>query len=168
MKRPLKVYLKHSRLADVLALIRVLAFDRSAHRKAGLQEELQGLPASASEWQELAYEHPEFFRVRQRGDHIVSLTSRHVRPKDAEARRPQLEADFVHRLMQTAIELHDRELKRREKWNYLFPATIAALTSIVVIVLTSYLQQSKTEPNQSQEPTPASVTPPAVQESRPR
>jgi len=48
MQRPLKAYLKHGRLADVLALLQVLALDKSAHRsEAGLQEELQGVPASA-------------------------------------------------------------------------------------------------------------------------
>ncbi|WP_157772471.1 hypothetical protein [Lacunisphaera limnophila] len=166
MKRPLKVYLKHGRLADVLALIQVLSFDKSAHRsEAGLQEELQGVPASATHWREIAREHPEFFRVRQKGDNVVSLTARHVLPKDAEDRRPQLDVNFTHRLIQTAIDLHDRELKRAERWNFLFPAAIAALTSIVVILLSSYFQQKK-EPNKAPEPTPTAVRSPAPQESR--
>lgn len=166
MKRPLKVYLKPGRLADVLALIQVLAFDKSAHRsEAGLQEELQGIPASATDWRELAREHPEFFRVRQSGDHVVSLTARHVLPEDAESRRPQLDAGFTHRLVQTAIDLHDRELKRAERWNFLIPAAIAALTSIVVILLTAFIQQ-KREQGKTPEPSHAAATTSNGQEPR--
>ena len=141
MQRPLKAYLKQGRLADVLALIQVLALDKSAHRsEAGIQEELQGVPASASEWRELAREHPEFFRVRQRGDHVVSLTARHVLPRE-EDRPPQLPPEFVHKLMETAIELHDRELKRSEKWNYLIPAIVAAITSVIIVLVGAYLHR---------------------------
>ena len=83
MSRPLKPYLKDGRLGDVLALIQVLALDKSALRsEAGLQEELQGKPSSATEWRAVANEHPEFFRVRQHGDNQVSLTSRFVLPKE--------------------------------------------------------------------------------------
>lgn len=140
MTRPLKVYLARGRLADVLALIQVLAFDKSAHRgEAGLQEELQGTPSSATDWREVASQHPEFFRVRQRGEHVVSLIARHVLPKEGE-RSPQLPPEFTYKLIQTAIELHDRELKRAERWHFLITACIAAVTSVAIALIAAYLK----------------------------
>jgi len=141
MNRPLKAYLKDRRLADVLALIQVLALDKSAHRsEAGLQEELQGIPSSASEWSDVAREHPEFFRVGIRGTHVVSLTSRHVLPEE-DGKRPYLPPEFTYKLIQTAIELHDRELRRAERWNFLIAALIAMVTSVGVTLITIYIKK---------------------------
>jgi hypothetical protein len=65
-----KQYLNPNRLADVLALIQVLALDEHVHRSEdGLQSELQGQPKSGRSWTEIARSHPEFFRVRPQGDH---------------------------------------------------------------------------------------------------
>lgn len=141
-KRPLNVYVKHGRLADVLALIQVLALDKSAHRsEAGLQEELQGIPSSSSDWRGLAREHPEFFRVRQAGENVVSLTARHVMPKQEGDLPPQLPTEFTSKLIQAAIDLHDRELKRAERWNFLVTAVIAAVAAVVVGLMTAYLKK---------------------------
>jgi hypothetical protein len=76
-------YLKNGRLADVLALIQVLALDKHSHRSEdGLRDELDGPPHSAVDWEELAAEHREFFRVARGGTHRVSLVARHVTPDD--------------------------------------------------------------------------------------
>jgi hypothetical protein len=57
-------YLAEGRLADVLALIQVLALDEHAHHsKDGLASKLQGPPRSAENWPQVAKRHPEFFRV---------------------------------------------------------------------------------------------------------
>jgi len=57
-------YLLPGRVADVLALLQVLAMDEHAHRSEnGLTSELQGPPRSAKSWSALAQKHPEFFRV---------------------------------------------------------------------------------------------------------
>lgn len=72
-------YLTPGRLVDVFALIQVLSLDEHSHRSEnGLLEELQGPPISAESWNSVAKDHPEFFRVRKSGDHVVSLTARHV------------------------------------------------------------------------------------------
>jgi len=120
-KSDISPYLHAGRLADVLALIQVLALDEHAHRSEdGLTSELQGKPQSASSWPELAQKHPEFFRVRPSGEHRVSLVARHVAPKDEDGRRP-LPPDYTSKLLQLAVELHDREVRRSQSWHVWLP-----------------------------------------------
>jgi hypothetical protein len=124
-KRP---YTKPSRLADVLALIQVLAFDPHAHRsESGIIEEL-GQPDSAAQgWIALAKEHPELFRVSATADHPLSLVARHVLPRDASEKRGPLSQDFTNVLIKTAIELHDREVAAGGWWKQFMPPLLAAL-----------------------------------------
>jgi hypothetical protein len=127
-----------NRLADVMALIQVLALDEHAHRSEdGLQSELQGLPYSAKTWTEIATNHSEFFRVnKNKGkEHIISLVARHVLPKNEIGTR-ELSPDFTGKLIEAAISLHDREMSRKESWKWIVPVGIAILTSIVSIVVT--------------------------------
>ena len=125
-----KQYLVPNRLADVLALIQVLALDEHAHRSEdGLASELQGPPKSASTWTDVARMHPEFFRVRPESTHAVSLLSRHVLPKDEQGIR-RLPSDFVGQLIAAAVDLYDRQVKRSERWTYLVPIWVALLVGI--------------------------------------
>jgi hypothetical protein len=134
-----KPYLKQGRLADVLALIQVLAFDEHAHRsETGLEEEMQNKPTSGASWKAVAQEHPEFFRVRPDGDHTTSLVVRHVLPKDTDGRRV-LPIEVTHKLLETAIELHDRQASATElKWKYLVPL-LAALIGSAATLLTQWI-----------------------------
>lgn len=128
-----KQYLNPSRLADVLGLIQVLALDEHAHRsEEGLQSELQGPPKSGCSWTEIARAHPEFFRVRPEGEHSVSLIARHVLPKNHQGVR-ELPSDFAGQLISTAVDLHDRQVKRSERWTYLVPIWVALITGIFVL-----------------------------------
>lgn len=68
---------------------------------------------SSPKWYTLAAEHPEFFRIDQTSEHGLSLAARHVLPKENE-RRPQLTPEFTATLLQTAINLHDRQIKAKE------------------------------------------------------
>ena len=114
-------YLAGGRLADVLALIQVLALDAKTHRSEdGLASELQGPPRSATNWPSLAEQHPEFFRVRPEGEHRVSLIARHVGERDGQ-RIPPLPPDYTSKLLQLAMELHDREVKRSQGWHVWVP-----------------------------------------------
>ena len=123
--RPPTSYIAEGRLADVLALIQVLALDELAHRSEdGLASELQGPPQSAENWPEVAKRHPEFFRVRPSGEHRVSLVARHVTPRE-EGARPPLSPDYTSKLLQLAVELHDRELRRAQRWQVLMPIIVA-------------------------------------------
>jgi hypothetical protein len=129
-----KQYLEVGRLSDVLALIQVLALDPHAHRSEdGLEEELQGKPRSAPSWKEMALQHPEFFRVRREGEHRVSLIARHVLPKTAQGTR-ELPSDFTGQLISAAVDLHDRQLRRSERWTYLVPIWVALIAGVCTIL----------------------------------
>jgi hypothetical protein len=131
-------YLEHGRLEDVLALIQLLALDEHAHRSEdGLCKDLQGTPHSKRRWTDLAAAHPEFFRVTADGRHRVSLLSRHVTPKVGDDTKP-LSPEFTSHLLTAAIELHDRQVKRAERWAYLIPvwaAVVAATAAIIVSII---------------------------------
>jgi len=120
-------YLTTGRLGDVLALIQVLALDEHAHRSEdGLSSELQGRPKSAASWPVVGQEHPEFFRVKPEGEHPVSLIARHVAPKDQTGHRP-LAPDYTSKLLQLAVELHDRGVRRSQSWHVWLPFLGAVL-----------------------------------------
>lgn len=128
-------YLEDGRLADVLALIQVLSLDTHAHRsEGGLQEELQGKPRSADSWESLASMHPEFFRVRREGEHRVSLIARHVLPK-ADQGAAGLPSDFTGQLITSAVDLHDRQLRRSERWTYLIPIWVALIAGVFAVAV---------------------------------
>jgi|SRR5579863_83969 len=129
-------YTKAGRLQDVLALIQVLSLDDDAHRsESGLFRELQANPSSSTSWTTLASEHTEFFRIAGEERNSVSLVARHVVPRDEHGIR-KLPSDFVHLLLQTAIELHDRQVSASENWKYLVPlgaALIGSLTTLLTL-----------------------------------
>ncbi len=133
--RQMLQYTKPGRLADVMALIQVLALDKSAHRSEdGLRHELQGVPRSASSWTQVAKEHPEFFRVAPEGKYNVSLIARHVLPRDEDDQRPSLPEDLVGRLLQSAVELYDRQIRLAERWTYLIPIWVALIGGVFAVV----------------------------------
>jgi hypothetical protein len=123
-KRP---YIKPGRLSDVLALIQVLALDEHTHRSlSGVGKELQGTPCSSDSWMTVAKEHPEFFRVRAEGEHILSLVARHVTPEDETGER-KLPGELIRSLLQVAIDLRDREVSASEWWKSLIPLWAAII-----------------------------------------
>jgi hypothetical protein len=138
-------YLVPNRLADVLALIQVLALDEHAHRsEEGLDSELQGAPKSGGTWTDVARMHPEFFRLRPESTHGVSLISRHVLPKDAQGIR-RLPSDFVGQLIAAAVDLYDRQVKRSERWTYLVPIWVALVVGVfglLGVVLKAMFQEN--------------------------
>jgi alpha-ketoglutarate-dependent taurine dioxygenase len=137
-------YLREHRLADVLALVQVLSLDEDAHRsETGLRTELQTAPRSAATWTDLATEHPEFFRVTPEGEHRVSLLARHV-TKRVNDKHPVLEGGHVDSLLRAAIEMHDRQVRRSERWTYLVPiwvALVAGMFSVVAVLIKAGLKQ---------------------------
>jgi hypothetical protein len=135
-------YANPERLADVLALIQVLALGEHTRRsEEGLKLNLQGTPRTANQWSDLARQHPEFFRVRDvvtedekgRADderHRVSLLARHVLPEDKE-----LPVEYVGKLLDSAILLHDRELSRSQRLKeVILPLMIALIGAIAVVI----------------------------------
>jgi hypothetical protein len=128
-------YARPERLADVMALIQVLALDhKDTHRsETGLCKDLQGSPRSADTWQSVAKDHPEFFRVNPEPGkkHIVSLIARHVSPRREDRKRGPLSAEFVGNLLRSAVDIHDRQVRRSERWTYLVPIWVALILGIL-------------------------------------
>lgn len=130
-----RLYLKDGRLADLFALIQVLALDEHAYRsEEGLFAELQGVPRSHSSWTEVAMEHPEFFRVNPTSDHGLSLVARHVSQRTATNGRPVLSAEHVQALLNLILEIHDREAAQASSWRSWLPfwgALVGSLLSLL-------------------------------------
>lgn len=146
-------YLTDGRLADVMTLIQILAFDPSARRSSeGLKKQLSRSPLSATTWADLAHLHPEFFRVLEGKEgqrESVSLVARFVlpdepSPKDGELKTPPLSPDVANALMNLAVQLHDREIQRQDRWKTVVVpvvvAVIAAATSIVGAIISIALK----------------------------
>lgn len=130
MKRP---YTKPGRLADVLALIQVLALDEHAHRSGdGMDNELQAEPVSSDSWIGVAQEHPEFFRIREEGKHTLSLVSRHVLPNN------EMPPGLIQSLLEVAIDLHDRQVAAAESWKTWIPVLSALAGAVVASVTTIF------------------------------
>jgi len=125
--------MKEGRLEDVLALIQVLALDEDSHRSEhGLQSELPERPRSADSWLQLAEEHQEFFRVVKGKEHPISLVIRHV-SENAGQKRPPLSPEHTQALLNSAIELHDRQLRRNQRWTVLIPVWLAVIGGIAAV-----------------------------------
>ena len=129
-------YLIESRLEDVLALIQVLALDKDSHRSEdGLKTELPARPNSGDTWMQVAKEHQEFFRVVEGKKNPISLVTRHVSEESGE-KRPPLSPEHTQALLNAAIELHDRQIRRSQRWTVLIPIWAAIIGGIFVIVKT--------------------------------
>lgn len=145
-------YLEDGRLADVLALIQILAYGFNTSRSdEGLLRDFKNKPVSAAKWTDIGLDHPEFFRVRDRKGKSeskrVSLVARFILPYEAvdgdeedEEKRPKLDPVIVNKLMELAVDIHDRQVSQSEKWKVVIPmivAIIGATASIVAAILSS-------------------------------
>ena len=129
-------YVKDGRVEDVLSLLQVLALDSASHRsEGGLKTELSSDPSSAESWLKMAKEHPEFFRVAEGKGHSISLVARHVSKESGEKRLP-LTAEQTQALLNTAIELHDRQIRRSQRWTVLIPIWVAVISGVFILTKT--------------------------------
>ncbi|MFT3795228.1 hypothetical protein [Flavobacterium sp.] len=143
-------YLIENRLSDILALIQVLGLDKRGHRgESGLQEELQGPPKSALTWTELAIEHPEFFRADKTKEHGISLIARHVTEPNENGIR-ELSFDLIKKLIEIAIELHDRQKEMADKWKIWLPIIAVVVAGFVNVIVTLSTNSSHDQPNTKQ------------------
>lgn len=133
-RRKKNKYLIDGRLEDVLALIQVLALDKDSHRSEdGLRSELPERPNSSESWLQLAKEHQEFFRVVEGKKHPISLVTRHV-SEEAGEKRPPLSPENTQALLNSAIELHDRQIRRSHRWTVLIPIWVAVIGSAAAVL----------------------------------
>jgi hypothetical protein len=140
-------YRDPERLADVMALIQVLAQAAAStiRSESGLTSELQGKPRSKAtpNWIDLAERHREFFRVHKDGDYVrVALISRHVLAKDEHGKRPPLSPEVTAKLLELAISLHDRQVQRSQRFNYLWAIILTVVLTGVFSLLALSLQIS--------------------------
>ena len=127
-------YLKEGRLEDVLALIQVLALDKDSHRSEdGLKSELPERPSSSDSWFQVAKDHQEFFRVVDGKKHPISLVIRHVSDETG-TKRPALSPEHTQALLNAPIELHDRQIRRSQRWTVLIPVWVAVIGGLVAII----------------------------------
>jgi len=132
-------YLKPGRVADVLTLIQVLAYGPSSRRTDdGLQKELRSGPPTAESWTALGAQHPEFFRVRSDIEKpMVSLVARFVQKPETtpegEEKHPPLNSDITNTLMNLAVELHDREVRRSQAWHVYVPIIVAVTAGVFTL-----------------------------------
>lgn len=140
-------YLKSDdRLVNVIAAIQALGSYR--YYKRNFEEwavRISGKNGDSSKWLEIFRDHPEFFRIAQ-GDKDVSLVWRRNWPKNYNvdtrdlisqkeylalseedkkriSRRP-LSNDDIKTLVDTAINLHSRALKRKQDKRWWIPLSI--------------------------------------------
>ena len=132
-------YLSERRLQDVLALIQILGYGAEPDltpRQICLALQDVGEDGNPAEerlwhWESVARAHPEFFRVSGKSA-SVSLAARFAAGKEPSAR--QLAPEVVQRLMQTALDIHDREARRGERWTLYLPLVIAVIGAVGSLV----------------------------------
>lgn len=155
-RHPLNAYLTAGRLADVLTLIQVLAYDESAKRtNEGLVTQLQRKPITSDTWVKLGNQHAEFFRVFQHEDandkkESVTLLARFVlkplvRP-DGERVTPPLSAEVTGHLMDLAIQLHDREIQKRDRWKTVLAPMLAAFIAAAAAISAAFIPTVRRPP----------------------
>lgn len=147
IKRP---YLEDGRLSDIIALIQVLALDKRGHRgENGLNEELNGKPKSAESWTDIAIAHPEFFRADQTIEYGVSLIARHVIDRNEKGVR-DVPLELIKKLIEIAIELHDRQKERADRWKVWLPVIVVIVAGLInVLVTLSTSNKETTNDNRS-------------------
>ena len=128
MKEPsLTCYLKPGRLADVIALIQLLAFDPKGYPSAvRMRRRLGRAPLSASTWLEIAKDHPEFFRARtkeedpdrkERAALIIRYVIGKIEDEKGEKARPPLQPAMASNLFEMAADLHAKQCAHRDRWH---------------------------------------------------
>lgn len=130
---PERPYLITNRLADVLALIQVLAIHDLAHRdEASVEKEMQRKPGSGVDtWRQLASQHPEFFRVKTEGFNVLALVCRHVSPRNDQQGRDPLTPEVTQALLTTAVGLHGEQLKHYQRNSFLWAAWAAIGAALI-------------------------------------
>ncbi|HEF4727279.1 TPA: hypothetical protein SAP13_004717 [Burkholderia multivorans] len=143
-------YLINGRLADVLALIQVLALSPKTRRtNEGIMQALRAAPQSASDWIEIGRQHREFFRVFTPEGKLsnVALIARNTQEdltrEDGDSVKPLLQTDVTARLMEMALDMHTREEQQKGAWKTVWVpisvAVLAAIASISAAVITAVL-----------------------------
>jgi len=139
-----KRYTKKDKLSDVIRLISMLSQGKYAfHSEDGIKNALRGNPLSAASWEEIARDHPEFFRPQGAGT-MFALLIRSYFEKDDNEIRVELTVEQTQKLIDVAIALHDKEIQRRQMYSFRYPLWIALLAlagTVSVPIVTARLHK---------------------------
>jgi hypothetical protein len=126
-------YTSPNRLSDVIRLLTILSIDRHAFRSSeNLERAIRGTPLSANNWQEIAIQHPEFFRPNHNNEYVALLIRSYLPTKENDSRDP-LTIDQTQKLIDVAISLHDKEIQRIQLFSFWFPIIVAIIAVAGVI-----------------------------------
>lgn len=144
-----------NRLADLIAAIQVLGTYRFASRKLEKWEARLGrTPVSAPDWETVFIQHPEFFTIQDNNISVVWRRSRErnydtftgklvsreteMRLEEEESEndekrlsRPPLNTAEISKLVDIAINLHEREIKHGQERRWWITAVIATVGLII-------------------------------------
>jgi len=65
----------------------------------------------------------------------MSLIARHVSTNRKGGHTEPLAADFVGNLLRSAVDIHDRQVRRRERWVYLVPIWVAVILGVFSLLV---------------------------------
>jgi hypothetical protein len=154
-------YLKADRLADVLAALQFLGqHDDYKLSVADWNKYMATTPRSAGEgsassWETIFREHPEFFRTNDEG--LVSLVWRRAVAKTRQGGRPELQPETIATLLDTAVRLHlaaveakradearlRESVRDRRWWIQLGVSILTALLAFIGVVLAAWLKATE-------------------------
>ncbi len=140
-----------ARLADLIAAIQVLGTYRFASRHLSKWEKRLGrTPVSADNWLSIFSEHPEFFTIQGENVALVWRRSKErdydtfehrqlsreeaiaLADGDPEANavrlsRPPLDTAEISKLVDLAVNLHEREINHQQERRWWFAAVVAVI-----------------------------------------
>lgn len=150
MSSPISSYLAVGRLADVLALIQLLAFDSKGYPCLDrMTKKLGRKPISADDWLEVARAHPEFFRVRSKEDDsnkkeraalIIRYVVGKVEDDNGDKARPALTPVMASNLFSIAADLHDKQVNHRDRWKPWIFALVGTLLGALATIVAAGLK----------------------------
>jgi len=128
-------YLRPGRLENVITLIQHLGLGKNYSLKKGSKALRPPSSRRNESWEAIARGHPEFFKVSKNDS--VTLSIRYYQQSE-NRKRPRLGIDVVQQLVNNAIALHERQVKRSEvwkAWGTFIAAIVAAGTGVVQLIL---------------------------------
>ena len=154
-------YLKHQRLADVIAAIQVMSTYKFYKLDfSGWSKRITGAESNADYWESVFSEHPEFFRLNEEKDKVSLVWRRshqrnfHVdrqeiltrdqidslpeQEKNTRISRTPLSNGDTATLISTAIDLHSRAIESEKEKRWLLPSLITILAVCLGAILNSW------------------------------
>lgn len=146
-----------TRLADLIAAIQVMGTYNFASRPLSKWENRLGRkPVSSDEWLTIFKEHPEFFtiqgeeislvwrRSRERiydtlksavlsNDEAAVIKAKEIELGEKRLSRPPLDTTEISKLVDIAINLHEREIQHQQERRWWLTAVITILGLIVTL-----------------------------------